>query len=370
MTSSTSFKFGCPQCGQHISATDEMIGSEAICPGCNEALTVPERPKRTALGVGFAESFNMDDAEDLGVAKAVSDTVTQFRSLDYGFLLPFKKIFSTALLRKRAVRWVCFFGITPIAIYLITLNYDLQFVQTAWLLQLYFCFFWALYFYSLIRPSRAIWKRAIGYAAFTVVLTVPLVWVEHDVPFIRDLLAGHEGERLIPRFIADVFGVGPLEELCKAIPLLWFGLRKGKLNGIREGLFLGLMSGLGFAAIEGVEYTYRAAVSNTGSNHDFTLQMLQTNFRFVSGPLLHAAWAGTVGWFIGLASTRTKARWPVIAVGIAFASILHGLNDVVAGAWLHLATATVSILVFMAYLIHGEEQQAAQTGVASPATET
>jgi RsiW-degrading membrane proteinase PrsW (M82 family) len=195
------------------------------------------------------------------------------------------------------------------------------------------------------------------------------VVIEQTVPIIRDILAGWKSEQFMPRFIAYVFGVGPLEELCKAFPLLWFGLRKNKIHGIREGLFLGLMSGLGFAAIEGVKYTFGAAASNNGSDAAFTAQILQTIFRFMSNSLLHAAWAGTVGWFIGLASTRTGARWPVVAVGIAFAAVLHGLNDVVAGGWLQLVTATVSILVFMAYLVHGEELQSAQTGLPSPATE-
>ena len=356
-----------------------VISTKAsTCPHCGESVQAPSQSgepsdsnsAHAVLGSGFGESFGMDDADDLGVAKAVSDTVTQFKSLDYGFLLPFKKIFSTSLLRKRAVRWVCFFGIAPIAIYLVTLNFKLPFIQTVWLLQLYFCFFWALYFHSLIRPSRAIWKRAVGYAVFTVIITIPLVVIENTVPFIRDILAGFDSEQFTPRFVACVFGVGPLEELCKAVPLLWFGLRKNKLHGIREGLFLGLMSGLGFAAIEGVGYTFGAAAINNGSEAAFTLQILQTIFRFMSGSLLHAAWAGTVGWFIGLASTRTGARWPIVAVGIAFAAILHGLNDVVAGGWLQLVSATVSILVFLAYLVHGEEEQSLQTGIPSPATES
>ena len=332
-------------------------------------MSSPDRSSSPDLGSGFAESFGMDDADDLGVAKAVSDTVSQFKSLDYGFLLPFKKIFSADLLRKRAVRWVCFFGIAPIAIYLLTQQYELKFVQTVSLLQLYFCFFWALYFHSLIRPSRAIWKRAIGYAVFTMVFCIPVALIEQTVPFIRDVTAGPETASLLPRLCAFVFGVGPVEELCKALPLLWLGLRKGKIHGIREGLFLGLMSGLGFAAIEGVGYTLGAATSNNGSDAAFTSQMLQTIFRFMSGSLLHAAWAGTVGWFIGLASTRTGARWPVIVIGIAFAAALHGLYDFFAGGWIQLVFATVSILVFMAYLVHGEEQQAAQTGLPSPATE-
>ena len=376
MTETATFKFGCPQCGQHIAASDDLVGSQASCPNCNAAITIPTRPAlprlRSALDAGHGETFGMDDAEDLGVGKAVSDTVTQFKSLDYGFLLPFRKIFSASLLRKKAVRWVCLFGLMPIAIYVATDQFDLNFEQTVWLLQLYFCLFWALYFYSLIRPTGAIWRRAIGYATFTAIIGIPLLFIAQALPIVRHIYAGLGSDHFLPKAAAYVFGVGPFEELCKALPLLWFGLRKNKLNGIREGLFLGLMSGFGFAAAEGVLYTLGAtmALAQQGTESAFTGQMLQTYFRLMSGPVLHGAWAGTVGWFIGLASTRTGARWPIIAVGVVFAALLHGFNDVVAGTWFHIPVAAVSILVFMAYLIHGEEEKAAETGVSTPATET
>jgi hypothetical protein len=35
------FKFYCPHCGQHISTTRDAIGTEAVCPTCQNALTVP-----------------------------------------------------------------------------------------------------------------------------------------------------------------------------------------------------------------------------------------------------------------------------------------------------------------------------------------
>jgi hypothetical protein len=43
------FKFACPECGQRISATAELIGSEANCPSCDALITVraPE-PKNAA----------------------------------------------------------------------------------------------------------------------------------------------------------------------------------------------------------------------------------------------------------------------------------------------------------------------------------
>jgi len=68
------------------------------------------------------------------------------------------------------------------------------------------------------------------------------------------------------------------------------------LSCVREGLFLGLMSGFGFAAAEGVQYVFGATVD--AARHGgayFVAQMLQTDFRLMSGPVLHGAWAGIVG---------------------------------------------------------------------------
>jgi RsiW-degrading membrane proteinase PrsW (M82 family) len=132
------------------------------------------------------------------------------------------------------------------------------------------------------------------------------------------------------------------------------------------------MSGLGFAVAEGVAYTVQAAtgvIATQGQEGAFTQQVLQTFFRLMTGPVLHGAWAGIAGWFIGIAAIRGGARWPIVVLGLAFAVLLHGLNDVFAGGYLHLVTAGASILIFMTYLVHGEEQQATKTGVQSRVTE-
>jgi type II secretory pathway pseudopilin PulG len=35
------FKFACPDCGQHIAASEEHTGAQVVCPGCNTPLIVP-----------------------------------------------------------------------------------------------------------------------------------------------------------------------------------------------------------------------------------------------------------------------------------------------------------------------------------------
>lgn len=60
--------------------------------------------------------FGMEHGGDSGVARTVQhlkSTVSVFKSLDYGFLLPFRKLFGQGLLHKKAVRWVLIFGLFP-----------------------------------------------------------------------------------------------------------------------------------------------------------------------------------------------------------------------------------------------------------------
>ena len=316
------------------------------------------------LDVDLGRAFSMDDGGELGIAK----TLSVFKTLDYGFLLPFKKIFAQGLLKKRAVRWVMIFGLLPICIFVAAVKLDLDFKQTVWLLEGYFCLFWALYFHTLIQPGNSIWRRAIACSVITVVIGIPVVLHAQEFPLINKLYEATESDNFIGRVFGYVLGVGPLEEIVKALPLLFFAFVRNRMHSVREGLFLGFMSGLGFAAAEGVAYSFGAAMmaSRAGFEGAFTAQILLTIFRFMTGPLLHGAWAGIAGWFIGLAANRPAPRWPVVCVGIGFVSLLHGINDVFAGSILHVVVAGLSILILMAYLNHGAESSAVDAAAGTP----
>jgi RsiW-degrading membrane proteinase PrsW (M82 family) len=306
------------------------------------------RSKTDRLNSAPGSSFGMEDGGSLGIA----ETVGLFRSLDYGFLLPFRKVFSQGLLRKKAVRWVMLFGVTPVVILHATILLDLSGAQAVGLLSSYFCLFWALYFYSLVNPGKEIWKRGVWYAVFTAAVCLPAVTTFSSLPILKQLNEVTSIDNIWPvRLVGLIFGVGVVEETSKALPLLLFGMGKKQISNSREGLFLGFMSGLGFAVTEAIGYVLGASNGNAG---DF---MFQTVFRFMSGPLFHGAWAGVVGWFIGLSATREKPRWPIIVVGIAFMAVVHGINDFFSDSIYHIPVIVIFILIFMAYLIHGEEEQ-------------
>lgn len=353
----------CPRCGV-TAETDAEPGTSVNCPACGYVYPVPTVPDASPapapaealepLDLVHGTAFGMEDGGDLGVKTAVLGAVQDLRGLDYSRLIPTRILFSRALFRKKAVRWVLLFGLLPLVFFQLHEWYSFSFEQALWLIEIYFSLFWALYFYTLIMPSTRIWHRAVGYALFTAFVGIPLLLAAQSLPLISDLYAGTRSPNVGAQVRGYVLGVGLFEEVCKALPLLWFGLRNGKITSVRGAMFLGLMSGFGFAAAEGVQYTIRATVFA----HEYgtvTEQFMQFVFRLMSGPVLHGAWAGTVGWFIGVAAVRGGKRWPLVVVGIGAMALLHGLYDVFAGGLWGLAFAGLTFLIFMSYLAYGDE---------------
>ena len=232
--------FNCPQCGIYLYVDAQATGMSVPCPQCKATITIPHEqtvsePERLEIDHGSA--FGMEDGGDLGISTAVNDAVKEMKSLDYNYLLPFAEIFSSSLLRKKAVRWVLLFGLLPLVFTQAAFMFELGFTQVLWLIEIYFCLFWALYFYSIIQPSKAIWRRAIGYATFTASVGIVLLLIAQSLPVVRNIYAGTQSDIFLWRVIGFVLGVGVFEETCKALPLIVFGLRKRRSTGHAKGCF-------------------------------------------------------------------------------------------------------------------------------------
>lgn len=384
-------RFDCTACSKSLEAGPDMAGASILCPSCNANVQVPltsgNKPsqgrkvfrvprkvnavppplKRDPVDRDHSSAFGMEDGGDLGVKNTVRDAVTEFKQLDYNFLVPLGKIFSTRLLRLKAVRWVLLFGLYPFVLFNIYKEFKLQTDDLLRMIELYFCTFWALYFYGVMSVSRTVWKRGVGYAIFTTVIGIPLLLSVQTFPIVRSLYAGVESMSPEERAVGFILGVGPFEEICKALPLLFIGLNHRRISGPREGVFLGLMSGLGFALSEGVLYMLRSTIlaAYYGGNAAFDQQLMTIFHRAMAMPLLHAAWAGTVGWFIGVAAIRSGARWPIITLGIALVAIMHGLYDVFANSAIGTLIAGLSFIIFMAYMSFDDGTASTTTASAS-----
>jgi RsiW-degrading membrane proteinase PrsW (M82 family) len=125
-------------------------------------------------------------------------------------------------------------------------------------------------------------------------------------------------------FLGFTLGVGLCEELCKALPIIWY-YRKCETMSWRGACRWGLASGVGFGVAEGIMYA-----------GDF-YNGLQTEsiylVRFVSCVALHAIWSASAGITLYKCQNMIQGDvdWTMMALGIlrilAVPMILHGLYD-------------------------------------------
>ena len=331
--------FDCPHCGTRLQADSANAGASMRCFNCEGLLTVPTANKNHSEE---RSTPRFTDARSR-VQGAFGSAISELRALNYSELIPTREILSMSNLRNPTVQWILLLGVMPLVMSVINSVAMLSPAQSVLMIMGYFGVLWAMFFYRMLRPSRSIWRSAVLVAIFTAVIGLPLLFLAQRMPIVSDLYAGTRSSAFVGRLIGYVLGVGLFEELCKSLPLL-LGTRNGRTMTEREGLYLGLISGLGFAAMEGVTYVI------------MTLQMFpgaapwQFMFRILSGPLLHGAMAGVVGYFIARGTQQSGKRWPYVVVGIGFMGLLHGLYDVFAATPLSIVLAAIIMISFLTYV--------------------
>ena len=282
-------------------------------------------------------------------------------------------------------------GVTPLGISFFQMLLGLSFAQVAWLFSAYFCVMWGWIIGLLAAWRSEVWKKGLLCSVFTCFIGIAMLLIWQNIPWIAEIYSGTENENPAMRLVGWIAGVGVLEELCKAAPLLLFCLGPGIIRSRGDGLLLGLLSGLGFAVNEGVDYTMRywsAAVGigaesiqkcvEAASNWsgavdqaafaDRLKEMLPQVFeqygevvtaqliRFMTLPLLHAAWAALVGYSIALSLIRR--RWSIMWGGLGAAAILHGCYDFFGGSIYSVGIAGLSLAIPM--LLYAREHSYAE----------
>jgi RsiW-degrading membrane proteinase PrsW (M82 family) len=114
---------------------------------------------------------------------------------------------------------------------------------------------------------------------------------------------------------------------------------------------------------------YLASGVGLGSNPSQDLvTTLQYIWRFPTDPISHACWAGLTGYFIGLAVTGEYPWYRVGWIGLAMASVLHGLNDwtVINGHSAWVVIVVVSALLFLTYAKAGSADAATADSAGGP----
>ena len=299
--------------------------------------------------------------------------------IDYSFL-PMAELFQPGLLRRPVARWLLIFCTLPLLILLAHQYLAWGFAQSAWLVESFFCFFWAVFFFHIMKPETALWKTGLAYAVFTAFVGIPTLLLWQQVPLIKSFYSGVGYQGFLPQLLGFVLGVGLFEELCKVMPFFVINPRRYGLRTPGDGLVLGIMSGLGFALTEGVGYSINywqdnATISTTavaktlmnfhGGPELFTQQVdaltvkLSTVYggiflvqfvRLMIMPLLHAAWSGVVGYYVGYAWLR--GQWGAMFLGLFMVAGLHGLYDLFSGTIYCVIIACVSVALLLSIMVH------------------
>lgn len=213
------------------------------------------------------------------------------------------------------------------------------FNEAAWILAGYFALAWLLLISVIVRPAKISMVLLIVTVAVALVTQIPLA-----ITLEKTLHSGNSN------LFASIFTIGVPEELAKAIPVIVIALAARRRLAPSDYLFLGAVSGLVFGASEAVHYLTNGAGLGRGAVPDL-VAALDFVWRFPTDPITHACWAGITGYFIGLAITGRYKWFQVCWLGLAIASVLHGLNDwnVLNGHWGWAAVVVGSGLLFLAY---------------------
>jgi RsiW-degrading membrane proteinase PrsW (M82 family) len=148
------------------------------------------------------------------------------------------------------------------------------------------------------------------------------------------------------------FGVGLCEELCKALPLLWYYRKHARLDW-RGACLWGFLSGVGFGLSEAIMYS--------GDQYNGLAAGSTYLVRFISCVGLHGIWAAAAGIFIYKHQNliQDAESWYGIllnsAILVSVPMVLHGFYDTMLKKEMNTAALCVAVISF-AWLVFQVEQ--------------
>jgi len=250
--------------------------------------------------------------------------------------------------KPQTVLWVLTCALFPLVLLWASEAAELTISQTVWMTSGYYCLIYALILRFSLAVDNVRWKQGLLYSAFTAFIGIPVLYIWYHLPIFyafQESLQSAAPWR--DRFINHTIYAGLLEEGCKLLPLIFFGMRYGGMSRPSDGLWLGIMSGLGFAWAEGVNYTifywntsaldqiailvegYQIDAAEEVVVGDMVLRswwaFMAQQTRFLTLPLLHSGFTAIGGLFAAYA--YCTGRWWALGVGWLVASTVHGLYN-------------------------------------------
>ncbi|MBI3921312.1 MAG: PrsW family intramembrane metalloprotease [Armatimonadetes bacterium] len=279
--------------------------------------------------------------------KGIYDLREEFRMVRLDTVIPLSSWLKSRPWNTAWVRWFLLYALLPLFLSRLFGARDLS--QVTWAFGIYFSFTWLMVLRFFMRPENVDLRVLVKIGLFTALFGGLLVLVL-DKTFLRGFVSLSDSGILPVNWIGNVFGVGLVEEAVKALPLYIFAFLPKLLYSPISFSFLGVLSGLVFGVAEGPAYSmfYEAALEG---GDQVTAQLL----RLISLPLLHACFGGIVGYFMGLAASHKRGSHALLALGLGLSAILHGTYNTFSGGWIGFGVAILTLLVFVSYVITGEE---------------
>jgi RsiW-degrading membrane proteinase PrsW (M82 family) len=253
------------------------------------------------------------------------------------------------------VRWFLAYALFP---FLLLKGSSVVPLETAaWGFGIYFALTWMIVLTLCIKPEKMDLPVLAGVSAFTALIGIPIVLFAQRLPIISSLYQASDNGNVVVRLFGFIFGVGVMEETCKALPilLLLYAFKKTEYRPLTFA-YLAAVSGFAFGVKEAVGYSVHNYANIVAENGPAALGIYVTVqlLRLISLPLLHGCWSGIAGYFIGLASRHKTAPRALIITGLGIAMVLHGFYDTFADGWFGVVLAALTILVFISYIRSGD----------------
>lgn len=246
------------------------------------------------------------------------------------------------------VQKLLLFGVSPLLLLQLLAAEQASLLSVAWAFSIYFGLVWAVVLREGLKPDCADRRLPWKVAAFTALAGAVTVIMISSMPPITFLLLWTETAGLVPRWLGQTLGVGLVEEAVKAVPLLLFVVSQRPHP--TTGAYLGAISGLAFGVTEAVVYSQGYAGSHAMGHLSDGAYLMHQLLRFLTLPLLHAAWSGTLGWFLTLARRHPSARPTLECFGLGLAAGLHGTYNTLSESGFGVAVAAGSLMLFVAYV--------------------
>jgi len=276
--------------------------------------------------------------------------IGQLARLGFSTLVPVSAWRSDRPWKIASVQWFVFFTLFPLFLVAWTTLTGSQFSDVAYLYGVYFAMMWGLVIWLFVRPEKIGMFDVLRVAFFTSITGVVIVGVLYRLPGLSAVVGATQAPSLVLRLAAYVFVVGTLEELVKAMPVLWIFVRNREPGTIREITYLGCVSGFAFGVSEAVAYSVFYAQGVVRGDLPLGAFVVVQLTRLITLPLLHAVFSGIAAEFIALGVETPRLQRALIVTGLAIAALIHGLYNTFSGSLLGFVIAVAAVLVFIAYV--------------------